>query len=258
MQTKFDAERQQLDLVFDNDEELSSYLANIRRRGLFLIRLPEAPRTHEPVAVRLSAGSTEVLVESDVHQVFRSGASEHGVALKPRTEIPDSSAPADAPEPVGENPEQAEPATPAEETIQKSEMTGASIALDIRRLNVSQKMRLATRASRLERQILLRDNSPQVLMSLLANPRIDEQEVRDLVRSPHAASGVLQHVAKDRRWSANYEVRLSLVRNPKTPTPLAQRLLTTLRQGDLQTLAKSPNVREAIKGAALRLYLGKI
>lgn len=145
-----------------------------------------------------------------------------------------------------------------EAAVQRTEMTGASVALEIRRLNVSEKMRLATRAGRLERQILLRDNSPQVLMGLLTNPRIDEQEVRDLVRSPHAASGVLQHVAKDRRWSTNYEIRLALVRNPKTPTPLAQRLLTTLRKPDLQTLAKSPNVREAIKGAALRLYLGKI
>ena len=95
-------------------------------------------------------------------------------------------------------------------------------------------------------------------MCLLTNPRIDEQEVRELVRSPYAASGVLQHVAKDRRWSNSYEIRLALVKSPKTPTPLAQRLLPTLRKPDLQALAKSPNVREAIKGAALRLYLGKM
>jgi len=256
MQTVFDADHQRLDLVFESDDELQSYLANIRRRGLFLIRLPEAPQAKQHVSVRLQSGGTEILVESEVHQVFRSGATGHGVALRPLTEIPDSTGLA-AETSTAETPD-SEPDVTAEGSTQRTEMTGAAIALDIRRLNVSQRIRLAARAGRLERQILLRDNSPQVLMGLLANPRIDEQEVRDLVRSPHAASGVLQHVAKDRRWSGNYEIRLSLVRNPKTPTPLAQRLLTTLRQPDLQTLAKSPNVREAIKGAALRLYLGKI
>ena len=243
MQTSFDADDQTIDLLFDSDDELRTYVANIQRRGLLLIRLAEAPRAQQRLSVRLRTGSKEIALDSEVHQVFRSGATEHGVALRPLTEIPDLT-PGDK--------------GVASEETPRSELTGASIALEIRRMNVSQRMRLASRAGRLERQILLRDNSPQVLMGLLANPRLDEQEVRDLVRSPHAASGVLQHVAKDRRWSANYEIRLSLVKNPKTPTPLAQRLLPTLRKPDLQTLAKSSNVRETIKSAALRLYLGEI
>ena len=257
MQTLFDADGQQVDLVFDSPEELAANLAKLKQRGLLLIRLAEPPQPQQPVRIVLRHGDNEVVVESQVHQVFRSGATEHGVALKPTVEIPEPT-----PGPVEETPvddqAQDEVAASGQATVQRTEMTGAAIALEIKRMNVSQRMRLATRAGRLERQILLRDNSPQVLTGLLANPRIDETEVRDLVRSPHAASGVLQQVAKDRRWSSNYEVRLSLVRNPKTPTPLAQRLLPSLRKSDLQTLAKSPNVREAIKGAALRLYLGKI
>jgi len=253
MQIEFDADTRQLQLVFENDDELQRYLEKLQSSGLFLVRLPTAPQAKARVLVRMRATDREITVESEVHQVFRSGATEHGVALRPLTEIP-------APKTTAATTSSAEvaPEVTAEGSTQRTERTGAAIALEIRRLNVSQRMRLATRAGRLERQILLRDNSPQVLMSLLANPRIDEQEVRDLVRSPHAASGVLQHVAKDRRWSSNYEIRLSLIRNPKTPTPLAQRLLPSLRQPDLQILAKSPNVREAIKGAALRLYLGKL
>lgn len=256
MQTEFDDAARSLSLVFTADDELMSYLEGVKKRGLILIRLPQAPAAGQPVTVRLQAETHDLSFAAEIQQVFRSGATEHGVALRPTAEIPDPGSPT-ATETTAQPPTVVEEAS-AEVAAQRTEMTGASIALEIRRLNVSQKMRLASKAGRLERQILLRDNSPQVLMGLLTNPRIDEQEVRNLVRSPHAASGVLQHVAKDRRWSTNYEIRLALVRNPKTPTPLAQRLLTTLRKPDLQTLAKSPNVREAVKGAALRLYLGKI
>ena len=63
---------------------------------------------------------------------------------------------------------------------------------------------------------------------------------------------MLQRIAKDRRWSASYEIRLALVRNPQTPTPLALKMLETLREPDLRALAKGSMVREAIKAAALR------
>ncbi len=63
---------------------------------------------------------------------------------------------------------------------------------------------------------------------------------------------MLQRIAKDRRWSTNYEIRLALVKNPQTPTPLALRMLDTLRERDLRVLAKGSTVREAIRGAALR------
>ena len=255
MQTLYDSATRRVDLLFDSPDELQKYLTKIRSRGLFIVRLPEPPQIHQTLSVRLRSQTGEISIESEVQQIFRSGATEHGVALRPLAELPDLPA-TEAPRDTDDTREIT--AAAEEETNRRSETTGVSIAVDIRRLNVSQRMRLATKASRLERQVLLRDNSPQVLMALVANPRIDEQEVRDLVRSPHAASGVLQHVAKDRRWSANYEIRLSLIKNPKTPTPLAQRLLPSLRTPDLQTLAKSPNVREAIKGAALRLYLGKL
>jgi hypothetical protein len=257
MRPDFDAAGSRLDLVFEGADEVATYLENLERRGLLLVRLPEPLQPGHSITVRLRGGDVDVSLPALVHQVFRSGTAEHGVALKPQGKVPEltrSPTPAASADPSAGD----EPPTAGASNVQRTEMSGAAIALEIRRMNVSQKMRLATRAGRLERQILLRDNSPQVLMSLLANPRIDETEVRDLVRSPHAASGVLQQIAKDRRWSSNYEVRLSLVRNPKTPTPLAQRILPTLRKSDLQTLAKSSHVREAIKGAALRLYLGKI
>ena len=96
MQTEFDADNRRLDLVFENEDELHRYLEKLQRSGLFLVRLPEAPQAKAHVSVRLRGGDTEISVESEVHQVFRSGAAEHGVALRPLTEIPGPRAAAEA------------------------------------------------------------------------------------------------------------------------------------------------------------------
>jgi hypothetical protein len=125
----------------------------------------------------------------------------------------------------------------------------------IREMNVTEKMRLAMKASRLERQILAQDNSPQVLTALLANPRIETEEIVQIVKSPHASGGVLQQIASNQRWGAVSEIQRALVLNPKTPTPLVLRLLDSLSTPDLGALAKSGKVRENIRKAALRLYL---
>jgi hypothetical protein len=124
----------------------------------------------------------------------------------------------------------------------------------LKRLNVTEKMLLAPKAERWERQVLLRDSSAQVLLALLNNPRMEDRELLELLKSVHVTSGLLQRVAKDRRWSTNYEVQVAIVRNPKTPTPLIMRLIDGLRTKDLQVLAKSSHVRESVRKAALKVY----
>lgn len=140
----------------------------------------------------------------------------------------------------------------------EGEMTGASPLFRIKAMNPNERMRLATKAGRTERAILVRDTSAQVLMGLLSNPRLDGEDVLHLVRSTHANAALLKRIAEDRRWSQNPEVRAALVRNPKTPTPLALRLLETLRTPDLQVLAKSGQSKEVLRRAAVRLYLKRI
>jgi hypothetical protein len=49
---------------------------------------------------------------------------------------------------------------------------------------------------------------------------------------------VLQRIAQDRRFSGNYEIQLALVKNPKTPSPIATRIIELLRTSDLRDLAR--------------------
>lgn len=125
----------------------------------------------------------------------------------------------------------------------------------IQKMNVSERLRLATKATRTERQILLRDNSPQVLFNLLTHPRIADSEVRTIVASNFASASIMQRVVKNKRWMGNPSILLALVRSPKTPPPLAIKQLPALRTPDLQILAKANSTREVVRSAALRLYL---
>ena len=118
-----------------------------------------------------------------------------------------------------------------------------------------EKARLARKANRTERQILLRETSPQVTLALLTNPHIEGDDVVQIVKSPYTPGGVLKRIAADRRWLSNPDVRQALVRNPQTPTPLAIRLLPGLPTPVLQALARGGEAREDLKKAALKLYL---
>lgn len=237
-----------LRLDFDGAEALTSFAADWHRSEGCLVRLAEPLKLWAPLTVELGQlGATRLVLEARVMQVFDAGEQGWATALE-------------ATEPEGLAELAGEPSTAkasaeprrTADAAGSDEMRGASPAFRIREMNVSQRMRLASRATLTERRILLRDSSPQVLMGLLANPRIEDKEVLALVKSSAASSGVLQRIAKDRRWSLSYEIRLALVKNPQTPTPMALKMLETLRERDLRVLAKAGSVREAIRAAALR------
>jgi hypothetical protein len=136
----------------------------------------------------------------------------------------------------------------------EGEAFGTAPIYRIRAMDPSQKMRLAMKADRAERRILCRDSSPQVLLGLLANPRIEATDVVQIVKSTHASPGVLQRVAKDRRWMSNTEIQTALVRNPKTPTPIAIQLLESVPTNELRAMAKMGSLRENVRRAAFRVY----
>ncbi len=136
------------------------------------------------------------------------------------------------------------------------ETRGTSPIHRIRAMNPPQRTLLARKADRVERQILLKDNSPQVLQALLANPRIESKDVVRLVKSTHANAPLLKRVVEDGRWGKNQEILGLAAKNPKTPSPVALRLIEKLRTSDLRFMAKlSSGVRENIRRAALREYL---
>jgi hypothetical protein len=126
----------------------------------------------------------------------------------------------------------------------------------IRALPQVQKLLLAVKADRSERALLLQDNDPRVLLSLLRNPRLTVDEVARMAKSSFLNFQIADVIMKTSQWSANLDVRQALIHNPKTPQPMALRILPTLPEADIRAIARA-GTNMALKQAALRRLQGK-
>ncbi|HKO57054.1 MAG TPA: hypothetical protein VJ276_14350 [Thermoanaerobaculia bacterium] len=126
----------------------------------------------------------------------------------------------------------------------------------IRGLSQMEKLLLAVRAERSERAVLLQDNDPRVLLSLLRNPRLTVDEVARMARSSFITYQIADVIMKAAQWMASLDVRLGLIHNPKTPPAFALRILPTLPDAEVRTIART-GTNMALKTAALRRLQGK-
>ncbi|MBN1880857.1 MAG: hypothetical protein JW885_01675 [Deltaproteobacteria bacterium] len=129
------------------------------------------------------------------------------------------------------------------------------LASKIRAMSVKDKMILAPKAKKNERAILIRDGNSSVMRMIIRNPRIGDSEIARIARDVSTPADVLDKITKNRKWMQNQEVRLAIVKNPRTPTPLALRQLPFLPPKDISALAKSQHVKDSIKREALKLVL---
>lgn len=123
----------------------------------------------------------------------------------------------------------------------------------IQKMKVTEKIRLAMVGDKETRGILIRDPNRLVQFAIISNPRITEGEVAGIASSKSIEEDVLRRIANNREWIKYYPTRLGLATNPKTPIPIASRLLSTLTLKDLKLIAKSKSVPTALAQAARRM-----
>jgi hypothetical protein len=133
------------------------------------------------------------------------------------------------------------------------ERTGLSEG-QIRMLAVPQRLRLTRGASRVMKQILLRDPNSQVAVAVLHHNNFSEQEIEQVARSRSVPEEVLLELAKRREWVARYTICRALVGNPKTPVSISVRLLPKMSVRDLKLLSRDRNLPDAVRSSASRLY----
>lgn len=123
-------------------------------------------------------------------------------------------------------------------------------------LTLPEKMQRAAACDREERFQLLRDPNKQLHPLVLRNPRIAIDEVAWAARLPSLNPDALKLIAEHPEWGQNPAVALALVRNPKTPIPVAVKLIPRLPVAELRALARSQG-RPPIVSAAKKLLLAR-
>jgi hypothetical protein len=124
-------------------------------------------------------------------------------------------------------------------------------------MTISQKIRLAMIGTSYHRSLLLRDPNRVVAMAAIKSPLVKENEVVRLTQSSSVNDDVIRYIATNRDWLKLYQVKVGLLRNPKTPLPTSLRLLPHMRVGDLRNLARSRNIPSALKQAAQQMLKRK-
>ncbi len=223
---------------FENDEELRhEFETNLSAGGLFL------SSTERPVpmsTIQLKLSMTE-------GGSFATGATvvrlfEGGFAVS-----------------IDANPQEVLSSLTAKPDAKEESAGGKPVGVwdRIRAMTHAEKTVLAGKADRSERAVLIQDNDPQLLYYLLKNPRITTEEVLRIARMTSISAAVADQIVKTTQWSGNQEIRSAIVNNPRTPTPLALKLLPTLPEPEIRHIAKSTGVSQALKQAALRIVISR-
>src|SRR5262245_11158360 len=143
------------------------------------------------------------------------------------------------------------------EDVDENEDEGTALQR-IQKLNVPQKVQRATKGSREERAILIRDPNKMISLAVLSSPKLTISEVEAFARAGNVAEECLRTIAFCRAWMKNYNVVAALTRNPKTPVGISMNLIARLSEKDLRTLSTDRNVPDVLRVTARKkLVLGK-
>lgn len=114
-------------------------------------------------------------------------------------------------------------------------------------MNVSEKIKLATKGNKEARGILIRDSNKLVSTAVIRSPRITDGEVLAQAQNKIATDDVLRVIYTNREWLRKYSIKLALVKNPKVPQGVSMRLINTLHEHDVKALAKDKNVPGSVQ-----------
>jgi hypothetical protein len=120
----------------------------------------------------------------------------------------------------------------------------------IAQMTNAQKIRTAMVGSAAERLLLLRDSNRLVASAAIRSPQIQEPEVVRVSASRMVSEEVLKQISLNKDWVKNYQIKLNLVMNPRTPFGMAARLVPYLRESELKSISRSKNVTGPISQAA--------
>jgi hypothetical protein len=119
-------------------------------------------------------------------------------------------------------------------------------------LKTGQKIKAALTEDSQTRSFLIRDPNRLVSLAVLGSPKITEAEIEGIAGMKNVSDEVLRRIGNNRDWTKKYTVINSLVKNPRTPLPIAMGFISRLQPRDIKALVVDRNVPEAIRRSAQR------
>jgi hypothetical protein len=145
----------------------------------------------------------------------------------------------------------------ASESEVDDEALEGSLYAVVQQMSVMQKIKLARLGGKEARALLVKDRNRIVSSSVLASPKLTETEVVGFAQSRSIGEELLRIISSNREWTKNYQVKIALASNPKTPPPQAIKFLNYLQDKDLRMLMKSKDVPSNISSHARRILTKK-
>lgn len=144
------------------------------------------------------------------------------------------------------------PYLPGGKSEQTEEAKRENLAQKIRALTAGEKIRISVKAGREARSLLIKDSNKQVVLGVIANPRITVSEVEMAARTRSLPEEALREIAKNKEWVKNYSVIYNLVSNSKTPPGVTVGFLPWIKSKDLNLIARNKDIPDAVRTAARR------
>ena len=120
----------------------------------------------------------------------------------------------------------------------------------VMKMSVAQKIKLATLGNKEARTMLLRDSNKLVALASVQSPRITDGEILSLSNSRTLHDEVMRYILRNRDWLKNYQVKVNLANNPKTPIATGIKLLQFLHVSELKVVARNKNIAQVIQNQA--------
>jgi hypothetical protein len=119
-----------------------------------------------------------------------------------------------------------------------------------RTFTLGERKALARRPNRKAMDKLLADPHPAVIRTLLANPKVVEDDiVRVAARRPNSPE-ILAEIARSSRWAHRVRVRMAVILNPDTPIGLAIPMLALLVRAELRQVVRTTYLASMLRAAA--------
>ena len=120
-------------------------------------------------------------------------------------------------------------------------------------MGVHEKIICALRGDQEERAILINSRNRLIQRSVLASPKLNDNEIERFASSRSVADEVIRLIGENQRWLRQYPILLALAMNPKTPIYTAKGILPRLNHRDQVRVTRNRNLNPVTRRMAEKL-----